>query len=147
MDQGGDPADDLPLVDWEVPAQRKRMPEDIRLVTGAIASIVRVDQDTYAKQRRKHRDTLAEYEGLSQILQRWEYVRKQLHSESRAGTDERWQFVQFIQREDDETPWPLLTVLERLRDGSLKLVTTHRRQEAWGKLWLLRADVKKREQQ
>lgn len=146
-DQGGDGKDDLPLVDWEVPDQRKRVPKEIRLITGAISSIVRMDQDTYAKQRRKHRDTLAEYEGLSRIIQRWEFFRKQLPEESRAGTDERWQFVQFIQRDDDEAPWPLLTVLEKLGDGSLKLVTTHRRQQAWVKHWVQRGDVQRRGQQ
>src|SRR5665811_1577711 len=127
--------DDLPVVDWEVVEERKRVPDDVQELTSAISPVVRVDRDTSAKQARKHRATHRYYEQFDEVLAEWEYVRKQKTEESRAGVGVRWQFVQFIGSAADEDRWPLLTVLERLDDGTLKLITTHRRQKNWGEKW------------
>jgi hypothetical protein len=123
--------EDLPIVDWEVVSERRVVPIDIVIIMGASSPIVRVDQDTARKQVRKHRGSIEQWNAFNDVIQNWEWWRKQHADEARNNAYERWRFVQRIV--DDTAPdgWPLLTVLEKQPDGSIKLITSHRRRASF----------------
>ena len=137
-------ADDLPVVAWEVPEERKRVPRDIQEITGAVSPVVRVDRGTWIKQRGKHRLTLDYFERFSEVIEHWEYYRRQPAEESRPNDGPRWQFLQFIIDDLDDDPWPLLSIFELLEDSTLRLVTSHRRKPGWGRTWPMKEDVFRR---
>lgn len=122
---------DLPIVDWEIASERRIVPDDIMAIMGASSSIVRVDLDTSRKQVRKHRGSIDQWLAFDIVIQDWEWWRKQQGDEARDSAYERWQFIQRIVDEDTLDGWPLLTVLEKQPDGSIKLITSHRRRASF----------------
>lgn len=123
--------DELPVMEWEVASERRIVPDDIVDIIGASSPVARVDVDTARKQPRKHRQTIDQWNDFDNVIRDWEWWRKQSPEEARDSAYERWQFVQTIV--DDDTPggWPLLTVLEKQPDGTIKVVTSHRRRDSF----------------
>lgn len=126
---------ELPVKDWEVPMERRVVPRDIVEIMGARSPIARVDVGTANKQARKHQESIQQWITFDDIIQNWQKQRKQTPEESRPTALERWQFVQLIV--DDEAPqgWPLLTVLERQPDGTIKIITSHRRRPSFPEIF------------
>lgn len=122
---------DLPVVSWEVPSERRLVPDDIVLIMGAISPVVRVDAATLRKQERKHHDSHDLWKAFDRVIRGWEWWRKQAPHEARHNAYERWRFVQAIADDQAEISWPLLTVLEKQPDGSIKVITSHRRRDSF----------------
>lgn len=138
----GAPQDDVPIVEWEIPALRAKIPPDLQVIIGALRPVVRLTLSVDRKQRRKHPEDIERYERLTEELSRWSFVRKQGGAEGDGSSLPRWQVVWFA--EDDFVLWPMLAVLELRRDGVLTLRSIHRRQQSWGIEFEHRGDVVKR---
>lgn len=146
MDETSDdelaPDDDVPIVEWEIPALRKVIPPDLQAIIGVASPVVRVSGSIDQKQRRKHSDDLDHYEQLTSELRQWEFVRKQPPEEAAGSREPRWQVVLYF--DEREQRIPLLTILELRPDGVLYLRSLHRRQPQWGTAFEMRAGVVKR---
>lgn len=125
--------DIIPVDHWEVPEERRVVPGDIVVIMDAISPIARVDVDTARKQPRKHRAELNEWLSLDAIIHRWSWWRKQAPEEARISAYARWQFITFIVDPVLEEQWPLNTVLEKMPDGTIRIVTSHRRKSSFAR--------------
>lgn len=137
---------ELPVSEWEVPTERRVVPRDIVEIMDARSPIALVDVGTANKQARKHRNSIQQWTAFDGTIQNWQMQRKQPPGESRPSAFDRWQFVQIIV--DDETPpdWPLLTVLERQPDGTIKIITSHRRRPSYLEVFTNLPGVRNREE-
>lgn len=113
------------LLEWEVAERRIFLPSDLQFILGAPTDIVRVRREIDLKQRTKHADTLWCYERLSALLLDWEYVRS-------VPIHQKWEIARFV-RDREGAYWPLLTVIGKDRTGSYNLVSSHRKNERWGR--------------
>jgi hypothetical protein len=116
---------ELPILLWEVASQRKVIPVSVQMTVSHWSPVVRVSIDVDEKIRTKHSDVLTLYEGFD--LESWSYVR-----EIEEIDGHRWEFVQ-IMGDITATPWPLMTVIGRDGQGSLNLISLHRRNRRWMK--------------
>jgi hypothetical protein len=135
--------DGIPVESWENPDARQVAPFDVMEIMGASTPIIRVSHDVLAKQMRRHSKVEKPYwNDLTQTLTKWDSWRKQRPGESKSSTRERWEFNQYIDDGTIEGGWPLLTTLELLPDGSINLITSHRRQaNDWESLWRARGGI------
>jgi hypothetical protein len=113
------------VLEWELAERRIILPSDLQFFLGAPTSIIRVRREIDHKQRVKHADTLWCYEHLSALLLHWEYVRfVHVHM--------KWEIAQWV-TDPAGAHWPLLTVIGKDRTGSYNLVSSHRKNERWGR--------------
>lgn len=113
----------LPIMEWEVPEQRKVIPKSVQHSIRRSAAVIRVSIDIDRKQRSKHRELVAFYEAFD--MEGWIFVR-----EIRDVRGSKWEFVQIVD-EGEGGPWPLMFVLGHDERGSLNLVSLHRRNRRW----------------
>lgn len=119
------PTNDPPMVDWEIVAQRKRLPADLQELIGAPGGVIRVSAGIDNKERYKHSDTAELYRDLDKVLESWEFMRH-------VPEERKWEIVQFITDAKGGDPWPLLTVIGLDQAGSYNLVSMHRRNRRQG---------------
>ncbi|MGC4105111.1 MAG: hypothetical protein QM753_01995 [Thermomicrobiales bacterium] len=127
--------EDVTSIDyWEVPEERRIVPGDIAEIMETQSPVARVDGDTARKQPRKHRTELAEWIAFDFVIQHWGWWRKQEPGESRTSAYERWQFISFIVDPETGEEWPLNTVLEKMPDATIRIVTSHRRKPSFARI-------------
>lgn len=107
----------LPVLDWEVADQRKRIPDDLRLIIGAPTPILRVPKGVYRKIVQKHGPDLAYFERLNEILAGWDYID---HSESEPY---KWEVYAPVGE------YHVFVTIGRDQEGSYNLVTMFRMRE------------------
>lgn len=128
-DQRPDDAEirDLPIQEWEVPERRLSLPADLQRLIGCSAPVVRVRKEIDEKLRTKHPATRFIYDQLSEYLVFWEEWRA---VEAKDGGP-RWQIFQHIPDERRGKVYAHMTVIGIDREGSVNLISSHRRDESF----------------
>ena len=108
---------DLPgYAPWELPTQRKHMPDDLQAAMSAHNREIRVDQRAYDKHTTgAHPESFVYMRELNELLHQWTHVRP-----SRQGGN-KWEI--YVEVNDPAVPW-VLVVLGESR-GGYNLVSIH----------------------
>lgn len=114
----------LPVVSWELSAQRKRIPPDLQRAIGAPTPFLRVSPAIDEKQRTKHHKYLEMYRRLSDVLDNWTSYAVQ---RSEPG-DRLWRVFAWVRNEEDVQTL-IMTVIGEDTNGSFNLILMHARKE------------------
>jgi hypothetical protein len=131
-------SDSLPLLDWEIGHQRKRIPDALRDKIGAPTNWLRVPPDIHLKESQgKHLQFAVYYEHFSEFIETWLYVGK-------VPGEDKWRVIVY-QTESRSRPVPYLIVIAKDKHGSFNFVSLHRRDESYVRRLILVGELELRE--
>lgn len=116
----------LPVVEWEVPHQRKVLPLDIQAFIAAPHPVIRVPLEIHIKELGKHAASRHMYDDFEHQISRWTHR----GVKDFGNGDIRWRFVTQTTTPSG-TPSPYVFVIARRSDGSFTLVSGHYRAESY----------------